>query len=120
MFTTLDLLGPITIDVVFASRRFAEANPGIMAAFLAAKAGADALIAADKADAAASFTRVSKVNLPADTIRTMLDDKETTFTVAPEGVLKYAEFLGRTGTIRNPPTTWTELFIAQVHSLAGS
>lgn len=120
VFTTLDLLGPITIDVVFASKRFADANPGIMAAFLAAKDEADALIAADKTAAAESFARVSKVNLPAATIRTMLNDPETTFTLAPQGVLKYAEFLGRTGTIRNPPSAWTELFTSQIHGLPGS
>ena len=118
--STVDLLGPITIDVVFASKRFAEANPGIMAAFLTAKDEADRFIAGDKAGAAESFARVSKVNLAPELIRTMLDDPETSFTVAPAGVLKYAEFLARTGTVKNGPSAWTDLFIPEIHGLAGS
>lgn len=120
VFTSLDILGPITIDVVFASKRFAAANPAIMTAFLAAKAEADALIAADKDAAAESFARISKVNMPHAAIRALLDDEETSFTVEPRGILKYATFLTRTGAIRNPPAVWTELFIPQVHALAGS
>jgi NitT/TauT family transport system substrate-binding protein len=120
VISTLDLLGPITIDVVFASKRFADANPGLMKAFLAAKDEADQFIARDKAGAAESYARVSKVNLKPELIRAMLDDKETSFTVAPSGVMKYAEFLGRIGTIKNPPKVWTELFIPELAGYPGS
>jgi NitT/TauT family transport system substrate-binding protein len=114
VITTLDLLGPITIDVVFASKRFADANPALMKAFLAAKDEADKLIAAE------SYARMSRVNLKPELIRAMLDDKETSFTVAPAGVMKYADFLGRIGTIKDPPRAWTELFIPELQSYSGS
>ena len=55
VFTTLDLLGPITIDVVYAPKRFTEANPGIMNAFVAAMDEANEMIGRDKDGAAESF-----------------------------------------------------------------
>jgi NitT/TauT family transport system substrate-binding protein len=106
--------------VVFASKRFADANPALMKVFLAAKDEADKLIAADKSAAAESYARMSRVNLKPELIRAMLDDKETSFTVAPAGVMKYADFLGRIGTIKNPPRAWTELFIPELQSYSGS
>ncbi len=118
--STSDLLGPITIDVVYASERFAAANRPLMAAFLAAKDDADHLIAADPATAADIYARMSGVKLAPDLIRTMLTDKETSFTVAPAGVMKYADFLARTGTIRTAPTTWSDLFIPDLAHYPGS
>ena len=118
--STLDLLGPITIDVVFGSKRFAEANPGIIAAFLAAKDEADESIARDKAAAAESFVRVSRVKIAPEVIRTMLDDPETAFTATPSGIMTYSDFLSATGQIKNAAARWSEMFIPQIGGRPGS
>ncbi len=120
VLSTADLLGPITIDVVYASKRFADANPRIMAVFLAAMDEAVAMIAADKAGAAESFVRVSGVKMPQQTIEALLNDPETSFTVAPQGVMAYAQFLAQAGQIKNPPAVWSDMFIPQLHDRAGS
>ncbi len=120
VFTTIDLLGPITIDVAYAPKRFTDANPRIMEAFLAAMDEANAMIAADKDGAADSFLRVSEVNMPKTEIRALLDDPETSFTTAPSGVMSYAQFLGKTGQIKIVPSVWTDLFISQMHDRKGS
>jgi NitT/TauT family transport system substrate-binding protein len=120
VFTTVDLLGPITIDVAYAPKRFTDANPRIMEAFLTAMDEANAMIAADRDGAADSFLRVSEVNMPKAEIRALLDDPETSFKTAPAGVMSYAQFLGKTGQIKTVPTIWTDLFIPQLHNRAGS
>ena len=118
--STMDLLGPITIDVAYAPQRFADANPGLVEAFLAAKDEADAMILHDRAAAAESFVRVSGVKMSPDVIGLMLDDPETTYTATPNGIMKYVEFLAHVGAIKTVPATWSELFVPQLRDRAGS
>jgi NitT/TauT family transport system substrate-binding protein len=120
VFTTIDLLGPITIDVAYAPKRFTEANPHLVEAFIAAMDEANAMIAADRDGAADSFLAVSEVNMPKSEIRALLDDPETSFKTAPSGVMSYAQFLGKTGQIKTVPQVWTDLFVPQLHGRAGS
>src|SRR5882724_5925291 len=49
VLNSVDLLGNITLDVVFAARRFADANPRTLAAFIAALDEANDYIASNKA-----------------------------------------------------------------------
>jgi NitT/TauT family transport system substrate-binding protein len=120
VISTADMLGPITIDVSYAPRRFADANPGLISAFIAAMDEADAFIAADRKGAAEAFVRVSGVKMPAPLIDTMLADPETKFTTAPDGVMAYANFLAAAGLIKVKPASWSELFVPQMSGRAGS
>ncbi len=120
VISTADMLGPITIDVSYAPRRFADAHPGLIAAFIAAMDEADAFIAADRKGAADAFVRVSGVKMPAALIDTMLADPETRFTTAPDGVMAYANFLSAAGLIKVKPASWSELFVPQMSGRAGS
>src|SRR5207247_3456180 len=52
VFSSVDILGNITLDITFTTRRFVEANPKLAAAFVAAMEDACALIAGDKREAA--------------------------------------------------------------------
>ena len=40
----------------------------------------------------------------------MLNDPETHFSVAPEGIMKYAEFMHDIGTLKGQPKSWKDLF----------
>jgi NitT/TauT family transport system substrate-binding protein len=120
VFSTLEILGPITIDVVYAAKRFADANPRIMDAFVAAMDEASASIAADKDAAVESFLRVSGVSMKKEEVRELLDDPEMTFDTAPEGLMQYATFLGQTGAIKLVPQKWSDMFIPQLSGRHGS
>jgi NitT/TauT family transport system substrate-binding protein len=120
VFSTSDFLGPITIDVVYASKRFADANPHIMEAFVAAMDEASAAIGADKDAAVDSFLRVSGVSMKKEAVRALLDDPETSFATAPEGVMAYANFLAATGSIKLAPKVWSDMFIPQLRDRKGS
>lgn len=120
ILSTMEVLGPTTINVVFAPKRFVEANPGLIAAFLAAIEEANALIARDKRQAAEIFLRTVKMKLSTDEVETMLRDPETHFTTKPEGVMQYASFMATAGLIKKRPAAWTDLFVPQLHDRSGS
>ena len=69
VLNSVDLLGNITLDVVFAPKRFTEANPKLMAAFLAALDAADAFIEGDKEAAADIFVHGSPVKVTKEEVR---------------------------------------------------
>jgi NitT/TauT family transport system substrate-binding protein len=86
-----DVLGPLTIIMAYARRSFYEANPKLAGAFVAAAKEAASMIAADKREAARTYLSLAKVKTSEDDMLRMLEDPETHYSVAPEGIMKYAE-----------------------------
>jgi len=52
-------------------------------------------------------------------ILAMLDDPRIVFTLTPHRVLRTAEFMHRIGRVKHRPTSWKDLFFANVHSREG-
>ena len=50
----------------------------------------------------------------------VIGDPAVKFTTTPENVMKYAEFMHRTGTIKTLPASWKELFFQEIHGVPGS
>ena len=115
-----DVLGPSTLDVVFAPKRFVDANPATMAAFLAAIDEANALIAADPAAAAQSYLRLAGARMPEADVLRMIGDPDTKFSATPDGVMRYAEFMQQVGSVKIKPERWSDLFMPALASRAGS
>src|SRR5947209_8660778 len=120
VFNSVDILGNITLDITFTTRRFVDANPKLAAAFVAAMEDACALIASDRRKAAEIYNAVAKVKQPVDETLRILNDPNTKFSVVPDGTMRYAEFMARVGTIKAKPASWSELFFAPVSGMAGS
>ena len=120
VFNTVDVLGNITLDMTYTSRRFYEANPKLCAAFIAAMDEANALIARDRSKAAGIYLAVSKQKSTADDIVKILDDPNSRFSTVPDGTMRYAEFMARVGTIKAKPADWKDLFFPPIHAKAGS
>jgi NitT/TauT family transport system substrate-binding protein len=120
VFNSVDMLGNITLDITFSSRRFVDANPKLTAAFVAAMEDACALIAKDKRKAAEIYNAVAKVKQPVDETMKILNDPNTKFSVVPDGTMRYAEFMARVGTIKAKPASWKDLFFPAIYSMAGS
>jgi NitT/TauT family transport system substrate-binding protein len=120
VFSTVDVLGNITLDMTYTSRRFFEANPKLCGAFIAAMEEANALIARDRRKAAEMYLAVSKQKASIDEIVTILNDPNSKFSTVPDGTMKYAEFMFRVGTIKAKPAGWKELFFPPIHGAAGS
>ncbi|MDR6874938.1 NitT/TauT family transport system substrate-binding protein [Bosea sp. BE125] len=117
---SIDVIGNITLDVVFAPKKFVDANPKMTAAFLAALDEACDFIAQNKDAAAEIFVRGSPVKVSKDEVLTMLNDKGAKFSTTPDKVMDFAEFMGLAGTIKVKPAKWTDMFIPQIHDRKGS
>jgi NitT/TauT family transport system substrate-binding protein len=120
VLNTVDVLGDITVDMTYTTRRFFEANPKLCGAFIAAMNEANALIARDRKKAAEIYLAISKQKSTADEIIKILGDPNSKFSTVPNGTMKYAEFMSRVGTIKAKPATWKDLFFAPIHGAAGS
>jgi NitT/TauT family transport system substrate-binding protein len=110
VFNTVDLFGNTTMTVVYAPKRFVDANPKMAQAFLAALDEADDFIAKNKREAAQIFVRSIKVKMSEDEVVKMLEDPDTRHSVNPKGAMEFADFLHMAGTIKTKPKDWTDLF----------
>src|ERR1700737_1400269 len=79
VFNSVDVLGNITLDMAYTTRRFYEANPKLCAAFISAMNDANALIAKDKKKAADIYIAVSKQKSSAEEIVKILNDPSSRF-----------------------------------------
>ena len=120
VMNSVDVLGNITLDVVFAPKRFTDANPKTTEAFLAALDAANDFIARDRRAAAEIFARSSSVKVTPDEVVRMLDDPDTRFSTVPNGVMAFADFLARAGSIKTKPASWKDMFLAILHDRPGS
>lgn len=116
-----DLLGgKTTSTLVWATSKFREENPKTYAAFVAALKEATDIINADKRAAAALYLRATKSKESVDDIYAILADPEIEYTMVPANVMKYADFMYKTGAIKVKPASWTDMFFPEVHGFPGS
>jgi len=115
-----DVLGNITLDVVFAPKFFVEANPKITQAFMEAQEEANAYIAANKKGAAEAYLRVSKLTMSVAEVETMLMDADTQFSTTPKGMMDYVLFMDKAKTIKTKPAKWSDMFVPAFQNRKGS
>jgi NitT/TauT family transport system substrate-binding protein len=112
--------GPASNAVVFGTRRFYEANPKTIAAFMAALDEADALIARDPTAAAKIYLEATKEKYTVDEIVTMIKAPNVVYSATPNATMVFADFMVRTGLIKTRPASFKEFFFPVVHNLPGT
>lgn len=113
--------GPTTLSMVYAARKFRNENPLLYKAFIAAMEEATTLIYRDKKTAASIYLEISKdKRSTADDILRILNDPQVVYTLTPQNLMKYAEFMHKVGTLPRLPRSWKEMFFPEVHNLSGS
>jgi NitT/TauT family transport system substrate-binding protein len=120
VFDSAELLGNITLDVIFAPRHFVDENPRLTKAFMDAQEEANAMIVANHKAASEAFLRVSKMKLSGPEVERMLDDKNTQFSTTPSGMMQYVLFMGKAGTIKSKPAAWFDMFVPALRGKNGS
>lgn len=120
VLNSVDYLGNIMLDVTFAPKKFVDANPKMTQAFIDAMDDANALIANDKKLAAEIFARSSKVKVDAAEIQEMIEDKDAHFSTTPVGLMQFAEFMHKAGSIKVKPNKWSDMFVPQLANRSGS
>jgi len=121
VLNSYDVLGgPATFNVAWTSSKFRAENPRIYDAFVKALDEAIGQINADRKAAAEAYLRISKDKDTVQDILAMLNDPAIVFTTTPQNMMKYVDFMLRTGSIKVKPDSWKDLFFPNVHALPGS
>ena len=119
--TSYDILGGrASALVMITTTKFHDANPKLYKAFLAAEKEAIDIVNRDKKAAAKAYLEIANDRKSTlEEIFGVINDKDYAFTLSPEKVFKTAVFMGKVGTIKDPPAKWQDLFFPDIHDLPG-
>jgi NitT/TauT family transport system substrate-binding protein len=112
--------GPNTFLMVWATKKFRDENPKSYQAILAALKEATDSINANKRRAAEIYSQEGGGKESVDKLLKIMEDPQIRFTVAPEGILPFAQFMHDVERIKNRPGSWKDLFFPDIHNLQGS
>ena len=121
VLNSYDVLGgPATFNLVWSAGKFVRENPKVYAAFVAALEEATAAINGNKQAAAEAYLRISKDKDSVQEILAMLNDPKIVYTLTPQNMSKYVDFMFKVGSIKVKPESWKDMFFPNAHNLAGS
>jgi NitT/TauT family transport system substrate-binding protein len=121
VLNSYDVLGgPATFNVIWTTTKFRNDNPKLYDAFVKALDEAIGEINRDTRAAAEAYLRISKDKDSLDNILKMMNDPNIVFTTTPQNIMKFAEFMAKTGAIKAKPESWRDFFFANVQALPGS
>ena len=121
LISSYDILGgQATFNVLYATKKFHDANPKTYKAFYDALVEASQIIKADKAAAAETYIRVENSKLPLEFVRKIIEDPENDFTVSPQRTFIYAEKLHELGVLKNKASSWKDYFFEEAYANPGS
>ncbi len=114
------VLGALPVIMAHTTRRFHDANPKTVAAFLAALDEACGFVNRDKRGAAKIYAAAANVKTSEDLVVRILEDPENQYGIAPTNMMLFADFMHRVGTLKTKPASWKNLFFPEIHGLPGS
>jgi len=121
VLSSYDVLGgPHTQAVLYATAKFHDDNPETSAAVFEGLEQAMRIIRADPKAAAKLYVTTEESPLDPAFVEGIVRDPDHVFTIVPQNVQKFADFLYRTGQIKAPPKFWTDLFFGEVSGRSGS
>jgi NitT/TauT family transport system substrate-binding protein len=112
--------GANTFLMVWGTDKFRTENPKTFKAVLGALNEATEWINAEPRKAAELYVKDTGGKDSVDEIEKMIRDPQIHYTLAPERILPYAQFMNDVGTIKNRPKAWSDLFFPEIHNLKGS
>src|SRR5499427_3260285 len=104
---------PLSFNVIGTTSKFRAQNPKLYAAFRAALKEATDFINADKRRAAETYLKLSGDKTPIEEILEILADPAIRYNTRIGGVAEITGFMAKTGTIKNPPADWKEMFFPE-------
>ena len=118
--SSYDYTGKASFSALSATKKFVDENPKTYIALLAALKEATDIIAKQPEEAVRIFIKIDNSKLRPDFLKKMITDKDFSYALAPENLLKFTDFMQRTGSIKNKPASWKDLFHPGIHDMAGS
>jgi NitT/TauT family transport system substrate-binding protein len=120
LLTSTDLFdGGLSFNVIATTSKFRSENPKLYGAFLSALKEATDFINADKKRAAAIYLKVTGDKTPLDDLMEVLADPAIEYTTKVSGIESFVNFMSRTGTLRNPPASWRDMFFPEALAQTG-
>lgn len=121
LLSSEDILGGLgTVTSVLTSAKVRNANPKVYHAVLEGLRDALALIARDKALAARIYVEEEKSSLTPAYVEAILARPTTLYSAMPVNSMPFADFMFRTGTLKNRPSSWKDYFFPDIHAQTGS
>ena len=103
------------------TRRFREANPKITEIMLAAQNDANDLINHHPDQAAAIYLEMAKDTRSTTAQMTaIVSDPDNDWTTTPTGIEKMTSFMHEVGRMKHQPKSWKDLYMPEIHGVAGS
>lgn len=112
--------GPHTFNLAWMTEEFKDKNPKLYQAFVDALKEATELINSSPEESARIYVEGEKVKNTPEDILAQMKSEGIRFTMTPNGLMKYAEFMQRTGSIEKAPSSWKELVFENIQNEAGS
>jgi NitT/TauT family transport system substrate-binding protein len=112
--------GPSTFNLLFTTAKFEREDPKAIEALVKALRDAQSLIkdnkdkAADIYIAASGSSSMSKAD-----VLELLNDPGIQYTLTPQKMMAYANFMTRIGTLKVTPDSWKDLFFTYIHNQPG-
>jgi len=110
---------PMSFNVVAATSKFRNENPKLFAAFVAAMKEATDVINADKRKGAEIYLKVTGEKTPIEDIMEVLSDKDIIYNNKVGGIRTFINFMAKTGTLKNPPADWKDMFFPEAQAGVG-
>lgn len=105
--SSVDILGgPSSFNVIATTDKFRKENPKLYRAFLNALDEATDLINKDKSWAVGIYKNMSSDKSPEAEILEIMNDPSTQFTTEVFNLGVFTDFMGKVGTLKNPPKDW--------------
>ncbi len=121
VLTSYDVLGgKTTSTMAWCTSKFRHDNPKAFAAILAAIKEATGIINADKHAAAELYLRMTGARQSVDSLVAILADPDIEYTLTPQKVKQYADFMQQVGSIKVKPDSWKDMFFPEIYDLPGS
>ncbi len=121
IMTTNDVMGgATTFAIMVATEKFQKENPKTVLAVAKALEDAQAAIGRDKRAAAEVLMETLGRGWELDEVVAVLEDPDIKFTLTPQNVKTYADFMTDVGSLKNRLTSWKDMFFEHVHALPGS
>lgn len=112
--------GPNTFLMVWSTGKFRSENPLTYKSMVDALREATEMINANKRKAAEQYVAEGGGKENVDGILAIMSDPQVRYTMAPERLLPYAQFMHQVGTLKTRPASWKDIFFPEVHELPGS
>jgi NitT/TauT family transport system substrate-binding protein len=122
VFTSFDVIGSRhTLIVAYASERWWKESPRLYRATFAALSEAMDIIHKEPRSVAELFLRREPSKLSLEPILNIISDERMLYcTPEPTGIMAYADYMSRTGQLKNKLSSWKDAFFDNVHGLPGN